>query len=75
MSKCTEKYKTFLYKYFHEGSWWVVEISATNDDDAQARINKLPLAQPMGVLVMKLPASTGVLARLLCWARNLFYGP
>ena len=68
-------YKTFLYKYFHEGSWWMVEISATSEDDAQARINKLPLAQPLGELVMKVPARTGMLAGLVCWLRNVFYGP
>jgi hypothetical protein len=70
-----QNYKTFLYKYFHEGSWWMVEIAATNEDDAQARINKLPLAQPMGELMMKVPAHTGMLASLICWLRNFFYGP
>jgi hypothetical protein len=69
-SSVSEVNKTFLYKYFHKGSWWTVEIPASDRDDAQARINKLPLAQPVGELVVKLPASGGMIARCLCWLRN-----
>ena len=68
-------FKTYLYRYFHDGSWWCLEISATDYDDAQARVNKLPHAQPLGELVVKVPARTGILATLMCWVRNLIYGP
>lgn len=64
------EYKVFLFKYFHDGSWWHIEIPATTMDDAQARIRKLPLAQPLGEMVAKLPASAGLFARCYCWLRN-----
>jgi hypothetical protein len=66
----TSNYKTYLVKYFHDEAWWQIEITATSFDDAQARIKKLALAQPLGELVMKLPASAGVFARCYCWLRN-----
>jgi hypothetical protein len=64
--------KVFLFEYFHEGSKWMVEIPATNMDDAQARIKKLPWAKPVGELVAKFPASGGWIARCLCWLRNVW---
>jgi len=68
----SEKYQTYLFEYFHEGSNWMVEISATSLDDAQARIKKLPWAKPLGELVVKIPAVTGlgVFMRMLCWLKN-----
>lgn len=66
------EYKTFLFKYFHEGKWWMVEIPATSQDDAQARINKLPLAQPLGECFAKIPARLGLLAKMACVVRNFF---
>jgi hypothetical protein len=65
--------KVFLFEYFHEGSNYMVEIHATNMDDAQARIKKLPWAKPVGELVAKFPASGGWIARCLCWLRNLWF--
>lgn len=65
------EYKTYLFEYFHEGSWWMVEISATSLDDAQARIRKLPLAKPVGELVAKIPAGLGWIARAMCWLRSM----
>lgn len=70
--KDTPKNRIFLFKYFHDGSWWTLEIPAATQDDAQARIKKIPLAQPLGELTMKVPASAGFLARLYCWLRNAF---
>jgi hypothetical protein len=63
-------FKPFLFKYFHDGSWWRLEIQATSMDDAQARIKKLPHAQLLGESIMKLPANCGIIARCLCWLRN-----
>lgn len=65
-------FKTFLFKYFHEGAWYRLEIPAPNMDDAKARLNKLPLAQPLGESIMKVPASFGWAARCACWLRNFF---
>jgi hypothetical protein len=50
----------------------MVEIPATSLDDAQARINKLPLAQPMGELFAKIPARIGLLAKVACTVQNFF---
>jgi hypothetical protein len=69
-SQTSQEFRVYLFKYFHEGSWWQIEIPATTMDDAQARIKKLPLAQPLGELVAKFPANTGLLVRCLCWLRN-----
>ena len=69
----TSNFKTYLFEYFHDGSWWQVEIPATDMDDAQARINKLPLAKPVGELVAKLPPGGGLIASCLCWLRNWFH--
>ncbi|MGD9710451.1 MAG: hypothetical protein AB7V46_00140 [Thermomicrobiales bacterium] len=66
----SEVNKTYLYKYFHKGSWWTLEIPGVDRDDAQARINKLPLAQYQGEVVLKIPASGGLIARCICWLRN-----
>jgi hypothetical protein len=70
MTDSSEGYKTFLFKYFHDGAEWIVEIPATSMEDAQARVRKLPLARPLGELVAKLPAGAGPLVRCLCWLRN-----
>ena len=71
MSK-SDKFKVFLFEYFHEGSWWHLEIPATSQEDAQARINKLPLAKPVGEMVAKIPARMGLIAKMACVVRNLF---
>lgn len=63
-------YRTYLFRYFHEGAWWQVEMTATSPDDARARMQKLPLAQLDGELVAKLPASAGLIARAFCWLNN-----
>jgi hypothetical protein len=68
------RFKTYLFEYFHEGSWWVLEISAPTMDDAQARINKLPHAKPVGEMVAKIPARLGLIARGICWFRYLVFG-
>jgi hypothetical protein len=65
------KFKTYIFEYFHEGGWWMVEIPATSLDDAQARILKLPLAKPVGELVVKIPAGLGWIARAMCWLRSV----
>lgn len=61
-------------RYYHDGSWWVLEIMAPNWDDAEARCRKLGL-QLDGEIMAKIPASVpgaGLLARAVCWWRNLW---
>ena len=65
--------KTFLFEYFHNGSTWVVEVPAVDMDDAEARIKKMPLARPLGELVVKVPAHGGPVVRILVWLRNLLW--
>lgn len=47
------EFKMYLFRYYHDRGWWQFEMP--DQDDAQARVQKLPLAQPLGELVMKLP--------------------
>lgn len=63
-------FSTFLFEYYHEGSWWLVEVKATNLDDARARMDKMPLAKPLGEQFAKYPARLGWLARASCVVRN-----
>lgn len=67
------EFKTYLFRYFHDGSWWQFEIPATSPDDAQARIRKLPLAKLDGELVARIPASAGIFARVFCWLHNVLF--
>jgi hypothetical protein len=71
MTNSSDSFKTYLFEYFHDGATWMVEIPATSMDDAKARIRKLPLAKPLGEMVAKVPASAGMIARFVCWLRNL----
>jgi hypothetical protein len=65
-----EKWKTYLFEYYHDGSWWSLEIPAASEQDALDRLKKLPLAKFLGTLEMKVPARLGLFARLLCWYHN-----
>lgn len=65
--------KVYLFRYYHDGGWWQFEMPGTSLDDAQARVQKLPLAQPLGELVMKLPVRSGFVARLACFVRNALH--
>lgn len=65
-----EDWKTFLFEYYHDGSWWTLEIPATSQEDAMDRLKKLPLAKCLGTLEMKVPVELGIFARVFCWYRN-----
>lgn len=69
----TPGYKTYLYEYHHDGSQWTFEIVARSAEDAQARVDKMPLAKQLGTLEMKIPAGpgAGLFVRLFCWWKNL----
>lgn len=68
----SDQFKVYLFEYFHEGSWWTVKVPATSMDDAQARMNKMPLAKPVGELFAEIPARLGFAARASCVIRNFF---
>lgn len=41
-----KKTKTFLYSYYHNNSWWALDLEAYNVEDADDRVkNKLNLAK------------------------------
>ena len=66
-----DRFKTYLISYHHEGAQWNLELPARSyDEDARARLKKLPLAQIDGELVMSVPASLGFLARVAAAFRN-----
>jgi hypothetical protein len=62
--------KSFLVNYQHGGQRYALEISATDADDAKARLGSLLYGRVLGEVVGKVPASLGPLAALLCSLRN-----
>ena len=71
----SEKYETYLFSYHHKGSEWTIEIKAASPEDAQERMNKMPLARYDGVLVMSIPAympGAGLFIRAWCWWKNFW---
>jgi hypothetical protein len=69
-----EANKCYLFQYHHMGSWWVLEMYASDEDDARDRVNKLPHAQLLGERMGAIPAlggAGGILVRLICWWKNL----
>lgn len=67
-----EDYKFYECRYFHDGSWWAVRISAKNYADAEARVSKLGNLQLQGELVMELRGhSAPIMARFITWFINL----
>lgn len=49
--------KIFLFKYFHDGRWWSLELPASDEHDAQERVRKLPQSEFLGELKGTVPAS------------------
>jgi hypothetical protein len=61
--------KTYLFEYYFEAAWWMIEIKADSAAEAQDRMNVLShRAKYVGELQMKLPAGLGWFAKLWCWA-------
>jgi hypothetical protein len=68
-----QDYKMFLFEYYHDEAWWCFTIPAQSEQDAIARVRKLPFANFLGVVDMQTPTGnhrTGLLARVMCWWRN-----
>lgn len=53
------EWQIYTCSYFHDGTWWVVNVSAYGSEDARARLKKLPLAQIDGTLETVIPAFCG----------------
>lgn len=67
--------REFCCRYFHDGSWWGLNINAYDSADAAARVAKLGNLQLLGELMLTIPARDNRFAwlvQLLCKARNLF---
>jgi hypothetical protein len=48
--------KEYCCRYFHDGSWWGITITAYNFDDAEERVRKLGNLKLDGELVMTIPS-------------------
>jgi hypothetical protein len=62
----------YLYEYNHNGERWSFSIWGEDRDDAQERVNKLPLARYCGEVYMRVPAQLGWFAKLWCVVVNFF---
>lgn len=63
-------YKTYLFRYGHDGGTWIFEVRAVSEEDAKARVRKMATASLDGELVAKIPSGLGLLPRLLVAVRN-----
>lgn len=59
----------FLARYFHRGSWWVVEIYAVDWDDAETICRKLSLRLD-GECKMKISIPGAWFPNLILWLRD-----
>lgn len=64
--------KAFLVNYQHGGQRYALELHANDAEDAKARLNSLLYGQICGEVAVKVPASLGPLASLICTVRNAF---
>ena len=62
----------YIYEYHHDGDQWSFTIWGEDKEDAQDRINKLPLARYCGEVKMRVPAHFGWFARVWCVVANFF---
>lgn len=63
-----------MAKYYHDGSWWCVDIYANDFSDAEAICKKLNL-QLDGEHIMTIPAcpGSGMFVNAICAIRNFFW--
>jgi lysozyme family protein len=64
--------KEFCCQYYHDGTWWCLNLQAYDEEDAEARARKLGNLQVLGELMMTIPAGAGRgwWPGALCWLRN-----
>jgi len=65
-----QKWSTYLFEYDHHGQKLSFEILAESEQDAKQRIERISVANYVGVLQMKIPVELGVFARFICWWQN-----
>ena len=66
-------YKIYLFEYNFEGSWWQLDIPATSQAEAEARMKCIShRAKYVGELMAVLPVGLGWFARLWCVIGNFF---
>ena len=65
-------YKTYLVEYYHEGSWWSLEIPATCEEDVRKRLLQIRNAKVLGTVELRVPVSGGFFVKTACWVQNLF---
>jgi hypothetical protein len=66
----TERNTKFLAEYFHDGSWWSVELFAADFNDAEV-ICKAHNLKLLGEHKMTIPAAGGTwLPNVIIWLRN-----
>ena len=66
----SEQFETHLFSYRFNGRQYTVDIPAKDTDEAKERLKALAWAQYDGVLVARIPAQLGFLARLVVAVRN-----
>jgi hypothetical protein len=64
----TQSFKDYLFEYHHDGLTWGITIPATSEEDARARLKKLPLARFIGIKIMSIPVPTWFGGRVVTWA-------
>lgn len=74
MPNLQKQFKTYLFRYNHDGASWGFEIKAESPEDAKARVSRLVFAKYDGELVAKVPVSLGWPARAAMAVRNSTHG-
>ena len=70
-----EEDKIFCASYNYAGRKWALNITAKSFDDARGHLGRMSYGTVDGELMGTIPAgpvpqATGLLVRLICWARN-----
>lgn len=68
-------HKTFVCRYYHDGKWWALNITAKDVSDAQQRVARLGNLQLLGELHASIPArvpAAGVIVKLWTGFMNLW---
>lgn len=69
-------FRTYVCRYFHNNSWWSLDLIASDDSDAESRVSKLGRLQLLGQKMAEIPVfpAAGFLIKATCWIINKFYG-
>jgi hypothetical protein len=74
MMKLSDSFKTYLFSYEHAGASWVLEIKASDAQDARARLRRLHAATFDGEMVAKLAMPNVSVHSAALWLRRLVLG-